>query len=55
MAVCPAIEAIYSSRDTVDADMPSYTSDNALRAFEKVMEVKEKISSGTYEMLFFYY
>jgi len=46
MAMCPAIEAIYSSRDTVDADMPSYTSDNALRAFEKEIEVKEKISSG---------
>ena len=47
MATCSAIEFLHSFRDTVDSDTPSYTSKNALRAFEKLKEIKEKISTGT--------
>jgi len=47
LSTCSAIEILHSFRDTVDSDTPSYTSDNALKAFEKLKELKEKISSGT--------
>jgi len=45
MAICTAIEFLYSFRDTVESGMPDYTSDNCIRALDKIKEIKEKISS----------
>jgi len=45
MAICTAIEFLYSFTDTVESGMPDYTSDNCIRALDKIKEIKEKISS----------
>ena len=52
LAICSSTELLYSFRDTVDSDIPSYTSKTAIRALEKVKEIKEKVSSGI--IIFFY-
>jgi len=41
-----ATELLYSFRDTVESDFPKYKSSNAIRAFEKIREIKERVSSG---------
>jgi len=46
LATCSTIELLYSFRDTIDSDIPSYKSSNSLRALMKAKEIKEKISSG---------
>jgi len=50
--MCSAIELLYSFRDPGESEIPSYTSDNTIRALEKIKEVKEKISSGIKKYLF---
>jgi ABC-type glycerol-3-phosphate transport system substrate-binding protein len=42
-SICSAIEFLYSFRDSPESDMPLYTSDNALRAFKKLIEIKKRI------------
>ncbi|ORX80432.1 periplasmic binding protein-like II [Anaeromyces robustus] len=44
-AICSSLEFIYSYRDTVDSPIPDYLSDNAINAFKKIKELKEKLSS----------
>jgi len=45
-------ELIYSFRDNIESDMPSYLSDNSIRALNKLKEIKEKISIGIIKILF---
>ncbi|KAL6604243.1 hypothetical protein U3516DRAFT_600900 [Neocallimastix sp. 'constans'] len=45
VSICSATEFIYSFRKDVNSNIPSYHSDNAVNAFNKIKEIKEKISS----------
>ena len=37
---------LYSYRDNVDDDIPDYNSQNARDAMEKLMEIRDKVSSS---------
>jgi len=40
------MEYLYSFRDTIDSPLPNFNSENAHRAFKKLLEIKEKVSSS---------
>ncbi|KAG4083846.1 periplasmic binding protein-like II [Neocallimastix lanati (nom. inval.)] len=40
------MEYLYSFRDTIDSPLPNFNSENAHRAFKKLLEIKEKVSSN---------
>jgi len=45
MGLCSLYEFIYTFRDSVDSPFPKITSNNAIKALEKMKEIKERISS----------
>ncbi|ORX78587.1 periplasmic binding protein-like II [Anaeromyces robustus] len=46
-SICSSLEFIYSFRDSIESEMPEYRSEEALRAFKKIIEIKNKISSDS--------
>ncbi|ORX65346.1 periplasmic binding protein-like II, partial [Anaeromyces robustus] len=46
-SICSSLEFIYSFRDSIESDMPGFRSDNALRAFKMIKEIKNKLSSDS--------
>jgi len=45
-AMCSFLAFLYSFRDNVDDDIPEITSKNARKAIEKLLEIRDKISSA---------
>ncbi|ORX80130.1 periplasmic binding protein-like II [Anaeromyces robustus] len=54
IGTCSLYEFIYSCRDTKESEFPELTSETAIKAIEKIKEIKEEISSdSTYQMSYF--
>jgi len=46
--MCSLYQLIYSYRDTKDSEIPEFTSQNAIDAVNKILEIRDKISSSNY-------
>jgi len=44
--VASTMEFLHTFRDEIDSPLPNFNSDNAHRAFKKLLEIKEKVSSN---------
>jgi len=44
--MCSLYQLIYSYRDTVDSEIPEFTSQNAKDALNKILEIRDEISSS---------
>jgi len=49
--MCSLYQLIYSFRDTIDSEIPNFTSQNAKDALYKILEIRDKISSSNKKYL----
>jgi len=44
--MCSIFQLIHSYRDTADSEIPEFTSQNAKDAFNKILEIRDEVSSS---------